>query len=725
MTKTAVFAVVLFLSAGPPASYGQTSPRARTLVTEAVNESKRVTLWGNTRPEATAAHDRGKVPGGFRMDHMYLQLKRSPESEAALTEFISQLHDPGSSSFHHWITAEQFGEQFGLSQDDLAAVTEWLESFGFTVNHVYPNLVIDFSGTAAQIEAAFQTQIHYLSVNGQQHVANMSDPEVPAALASVLGGIASLNNFRPQRMSHPVPSYTISSIYQAVTPADLATVYDFNPAFDAGLTGKRQTIVVLEDSDVYNVNDWGVFRKTFGLARRFRNGSFRQVHPGPGLTGTAGSCADPGANADDAEATLDAEWASAAAPDAAIVLASCANTNANFGAFIAMENMLTNGGPVPSVFSISYGGAEAQQGEGANLYVYSLCELAVAEGASVFVATGDWGAAGSDENATSAVHGIGINGLASTPFNVAMGGTDFADTYFGIPVPGPYWSSRNTPVYGSAQSYIPEIPWNDSCAGALLSGYAGFPAPFGANGFCNSSVGANFITTTAAGGGPSGCATGTPSVSEVVSGTCQGYPKPEWQNVAGNPGDGVRDVPDLSVFAANGLWGHYYVVCYSDIAQGGRSCLGSPSRWSGFGGTSLAAPIMAGIQALINQYTGSNWGNPNPVYYALASSQYGPNGNSACDASQGNSIDPGCIFHDVTLGDMAVNCTGTNNCYLADGQYGVLSTDNNSYQPAYPAAAGWDFATGIGSVDVKNLLISWPRPFSVVGSSAKAVGNPQ
>ncbi len=294
--KTGRFAVALLILSAGHVALGQANPGAGTLLTHAIDAKTRVTLRGNTRPEATAAHDRGKVPSGFRMDHVYMQLKRSPESEAALKNLISQLHDPQSANFHHWLTAEQFGQQFGLAQEDLNAVTQWLDSFGFTINHVYPNLVVDFSGTAAQISAAFQTEIHYLSVSGEQHVANMSDPQIPAALAPVVGGIAALNNFRPHRMSHPVPSYTISADYQAITPADLATIYDFNPVYSSRYTGKGQTIVVLEDTDVYSTNDWNVFRKTFGLARRYRSGSFTQVHPGPGLTGTAGACDSPGVN---------------------------------------------------------------------------------------------------------------------------------------------------------------------------------------------------------------------------------------------------------------------------------------------------------------------------------------------------------------------------------------------------------------------------------------------
>ena len=289
---------------------------------------------------------------------------------------------------------------------------------------------------------------------------------------------------------------------------------------------------------------------------------------------------------------------------------------------------------------------------------------------------------------------------------MAVGGTDFSDTFSNTN--STYWNSTNTPIFGSALSYIPEIPWNDSCAGALLAQYEGF-TPYGPNSLCNDpTLGSLLQTTVAGGGGPSACATGTPSTSSVVSGTCQGWPKPSWQSVLGNPGDGVRDTPDVSLFAADGLWGHFYVFCWSDTKNGGAACGSDPSTWSGAGGTSFASPIMAGIQALVNQKTGSRQGNPNPAYYQLAASEYGPNGSSSCNSSNGNNISAACIFYDMTQGDMAVNCTGNFNCFLDSSASGVLSTSNDTYQAAYGTTAGWDFATGIGTVNAANLVNNWP-----------------
>jgi len=686
------------------AAYGQAARHARAVLREHVNERRLVTLYGNTRPEANAANDRGPVADDFPMDHLFLQLKRSPDQQKALEQFMDELHDPNSPNFHQWLTAQQFGDQFGLAKEDLDTVTTWLQSHGFTVNAVSANLVVDFSGTAGQIREAFHTRIHHLSVNGQPHFANMSNPQIPAALYPAIIGIVSLHNFKPHSLSHAVPSYTISSGAQAVVPADLAKIYDLATAFAAGYSGQGQTIALLEDSNVYSTGDWLVFRKVFGLARNYPQGNLITVHP---QAAGGSTCRDPGLSGDETEAILDAEWASAAAPNATIEIASCATGLSVFGGLIALQNLLNdNTNPPPAIASISFGNSEAFLGEANNAFISSLYQLAVAEGVSIFVASGDQGAASSDtKGGSAATHGLAVNGFASTPYNVAVGGTDFADTYFGTV--NNYWSPTNSPVFGSAVSYIPEIPWNSSCASELLATSNGFSITYGFTGYCNRG---GTRTTLAGGGGPSACATGMPGPSGVVGNTCAGYAKPSWQSIFGNPNDGVRDVPDVSLFAANGSWGHYYVACFSDSSQGGRSCLGTPSTWSGFGGTSIASPIMAGIQTLVNQATQSRWGNPNPVYYQLAAAQYGSGGNSACNSSDGSSGNNACTFNDVTLGDINVDCTGSNSCFSGSipGIYGVLSTSNLSYDPAYRAAIGWDFATGIGSVQAWSLLTNWP-----------------
>jgi subtilase family serine protease len=692
--------------------------RRLPLVKDRIDESVLHTLAGNTRPEANRQNDRGAVADSLPMEHMLLQLRRSPEQEDAARALIDDLHNANSPKFHQWMTAEDFGKAFAPAPEDVQKVTAWLESHGFTVNLVYPSgMTIDFSGTASQVRGAFHTSIHYFAVNGQRHIANVSDPQIPAAFAPVVNGIVSLHDFLPHSMRAVHRNYTYTAggnSIQAVVPADLATIYDLNPLFKSGYTGKGQTIAVIEDTNLFSTADWYTFRSTFGLSTY--GGSLAVVQPAPALGNN--NCANPGiVPGDDGEAILDAEWASASAPAASIVVAACADTYTTFGGFIAMQNLINSPKP-PSIMSISYGECEAENGATSNVAISALYQQAVAEGISVFVSSGDEGAASCDANLPSATHGIGVSAFASTAYNVAVGGTDFSDTFSNTnPM---YWSTNNSSVYGSALSYIPETPWNDSCAGGLLVNLLGYPTASGTDSFCGTSIASQdgFLTVASGSGGPSGCAFGSPYNYGVVGGTCQGYAKPSWQaGVAGLPADGVRDIPDVSLFAANGLWGHYYVVCWTDLANGGAPCLGAPSAWSGAGGTSFSSPILAGIQALVNQKQGSAQGNPNYVYYKLAANEYGAQGSSTCDSSNGPSVaTAGCIFHDVTLGDIVVNCAGTMNCSgFVVNQHGrtfgtpdgTLSLSDGLFTPAYSAAPGWDFATGIGTVDAYNLVMNW------------------
>jgi hypothetical protein len=113
---------------------------------------------------------------------------------------------------------------------------------------------------------------------------------------------------------------------------------------------------------------------------------------------------------------------------------------------------------------------------------------------------------------------------------------------------------------------------------------------------------------------------------------------------------------------------------------------------------------MAGVQALINQNVGKAQGNPNPIYYSLAAKVPG-------------------VFHPIAQGDNDVNCAAPYNCYGYVGTLdygrggrvfgttygGVLSTSNTAFQPAYTAGTAWNFATGLGSVDVNNLVTNWPK----------------
>lgn len=695
----ALAGVVVFAPAGHGQGLANGPSQSGSLITNAVDDGNLVRLAGELRPEANAANDRGAVADDLPLPHMLLQLQRSPAQEQALHQLIDQLHNPAAPNFHHWLTPAEFGARFGVAEQDQQTIASWLQQHGFQVNFTYPNsTLIDFSGTAGEVREAFHTEIHRLSVNGKSHFANMSDPQIPAALAPAIVGIVGLHDFKPQRQYQPRPAYTVGNGEYLVAPADLATIYNTNPLLTSGISGQGQTIAVIEDTDVYSTADWSTFRSTFGLSG-YTSGSLTQIHPAPVSGGN--NCSDPGSNADDGEAILDTEWASAAAPSAAIDLVSCADPGGTGdGLIIALQNLINSASP-PPIISISYGECESQNTDNASYN--AAYQQAVAEGISVFVAAGDWGPAVCDasfDDGVVARDGIAVSGLASTPYNVAVGGTDFGDTYDGQQ--STYWNASNTPTYGSARSYVPEIPWNNSCASTLIAGYvSGNATTYGSTGFCNNRTYTSqypFLLSIVAGsGGPSTL-----------------YGKPGWQaGFAGIQNDGVRDLPDIALFAGNGVWGHYFVFCWSDTANGGASCGGAPSTWSGAGGTSFASPIMAGIQALVDQQNGGKQGNPDPVYYTMAAAEYGASGSSACNSTNGNAVSTSCVFYDITQGDNNVPCAGTNDCYRPSGTYGVLSTSDSSYQKAYGTTTGWDFATGIGSVNATNLVRNWKNILTV------------
>jgi subtilase family serine protease len=670
-----------------------------------IDEAQLVTLVGNTRDEALdRTNDRGSVPDSLPLEHMFLVLRRPADREAAFERHLDQLSDPSSPSYHRWLSAPEIGAVYGPPPADIAAVTRWLEGHGFSVNTVYPSgMVIDFSGDAGQVRETFHTEVHALDVRGQEHIANVSDPRIPAALAPVIEGIVSLHDFRGHQASHGGPGWTLANCGLGssdlipncyfVSPPDVATIYDLNPLFNAREAGTGETIAVAEDSDIYSSNDWTLFRSLFGLSG-YTAGSVAQIHPG--------NCSDPRTNGDDFEATLDVEYASASAPDAAIQVASCASTNTTWGVTIAVENVVNSSSP-PPVLSVSYIWCEASAGTANNKIYYDTWQQAAAEGTSVFVSAGDEGAAACDYGKSKASHGLTVNGLASPQYAVAVGGTDFSDTY--NHQNAVYWSTTNSGTYGSAKSYVPEIPWNSSCASQLIAKYVtGSTLTYGTTGFCNVARGANFISTYAGGGGKSSCAV-------MSGGNCEGYPKPAWQKILGDPRDGVRDLPDISLFSAGPVWGHAYVVCFSDPAHDfGEPCKNFPTGWIYGYGTSFSSPVMAGVQALVDEAKSSREGNPGPVLYQLANSEFGTSGSAACNASRGNKIAKNCIFRDVTLGDMDVPCVPKSaSCYAPSGANGVLSQSTSKFQRAYGSYTGWDFATGLGSIDAANLVAAWPR----------------
>lgn len=695
--------LILLLLAVPFVAISAQKSFVPARITAAIDNSNRLVLRGNTHPLARAAYDRGNMPDNLPMQRMLLVLKRSPEQEAALDTLLASQQDASSPNFHKWLTPEEFGSQFGPADADIEAISRWLTSQGFQVSSVSKGrTVIEFSGDAGVVRNAFHTEIHRFDVNGNENWANASDPQIPAALGPVVAGVSSFNNFPLKPLHHIAGLFSRSNTTgrvlpvtplfsfpgcgptcYAVGPTDFATIYNVSPLWNAGIDGTGQTIAIANDSNI-NIQDVRNFRALFGLPAN---------DPKVILNGS-----DPGPTGDEIEADLDVEWSGAIAKKATIDLVVSAN-GTTAGPFLSSQYIVDNN--LAPVMSVSFGLCELFLGSAQNQQIYQLWQQAAAQGITVMVASGDQGSAGCDtvppdvpssvdpEDAAFAVNGLAVSGVASTPFNVAVGGTDFND--FGTE--SLYWNSTsNSTTQASAKSYIPESTWNDSCSNTLLDsvGFKGTPE---AN--CNNVTAQNqgYLVIGGGGGGRSAC------VSLTASSTCGGgYPKPSWQLGAGL-NDGARDLPDVSLFSGNGLLGSFYIVCgpLQATPQTSTTCdLNAPyTDFIGLGGTSASSPAFAAIMAMVNQKAGARQGNVNPILYSMAVQ---PGASCASGASPSSS----CIFYDVASGTIAMPCLKASaNCSISSSgdTYGLL--------PGYAAATGYDMATGLGSVNAANLVNNW------------------
>jgi hypothetical protein len=693
----------------PIAAWTQT-PTPQSRIVERVNESALVTLRGNTHPLAQPQFDQGAAPPDLPMARMLLVLKRSDAQETALETLLDAQQDRNSPSYHQWLTPDAFGQQFGPSNQDIQAIASWLQSRGFQVAPISRGrTVIEFSGTAAQVQQAFHTEIHKYTINGENHWANANDPQIPGALSPVVEGVASLHNFPKQpanhlggvfsksrttgRVSLLQPGYTLPHACGGITcyfvgPYDFATIYNILPlwsATPAAIDGTGQSIAVLGESNI-NPQDVADFRSLFGLP--------------PNVPNVIVDGADPGlVSGAETEADLDVEWSGAVAKGATISLVIAQPTEATGGVDLAAVRAIEDN--IAPIISESFLQCELFLGAAGNSFQNSIREQAAAQGITFLTASGDQGSSGCDffsGNAPDpATHGLMVNGLATSPYGVAVGGTDFLNfgSAYNQNAPSPYWSQTNDTHQASALGYIPETAWNSSCTNNVFVIFKYGATPEAS---CNNSQAIDWVETIAAGGGKSNCT--SPSGSSCSG----GYGKPSWQSAPGVPADGARDIPDVSLFASSGFMGSAYIVCEADHPQGHGSCgLNAPEYdFLGIGGTSVSTPAFAGIMALVNQFTQSTGqGNANHVLYKLASSA--SQTNASCNASSNPAGN--CIFNDVTNGTIATPCAAHSpDCSLsvASNTYGVLS--------GYSAATGYDLATGLGSVNAYNLVHAWAQP---------------
>ena len=638
------------------------------LARRTLDENDKVLLSGNVHRNARSEHDVGAANADLAMERMILTLRLTAEKQASLERFLAEQQKPTSGNYQHWLTPQEFGERFGPTAADIADATLWLQSKGFTVEEVAKSGVwINFSGTVGKVERAFNTGIRNYKVNGRLYHANAENPSIPRGLADLVGGVVTLHNFPRKTMINGIkalkqnssqPNYTNGSTHY-MSPGDFATIYNVKALYDVGITGAGQSIAIVGRTHPSSAN-WATFRSLMGLPANA---------PQVIVNG-----ADPGDLGEDenVEADLDVEWAGAVAKGATIKFVTSKSTSTTDGVDLSAQYIVNNN--LAPTMSTSFGLCEAQMSPAENLFYKNLWAQATAQGITPFVASGDSGAAGCDVGSDTTGTGKGVNGLASTPYNVAVGGTQLDDGA------GGYWGTTNT-NYASALGYIPEIAWNES--GSVSGG----------DGLWATSGGASSI-----------------------------YSKPSWQVSLGVPEDGKRYIPDVSLAAASNTG---YIV----QSQGALYIVG---------GTSASSPAFAGIMALIVQKTGQRQGNANVRLYQLGAAQYGASGTAVYhDITSGNNTVPGVTGYSCATGydlatglgtvDAAAIVANWATTTASDFAISVTPTSISAIQGAsatttVTTTVSGNFSNAV-SLSVSGLPVGTTASFSSASISAPGSGN--
>jgi hypothetical protein len=590
------FALGLAMPGLATAQTSAVSPR----ITAQIDANKMSVVTGNLHPLARSQNDEGRADASLKLERITMMFRPTAAQQADLDALLAAQQNPTSPSFHQWLTPAQYGDRFGISLGDLNNVSTWLQAQGFTVVETPPSRNwIAFGGTAAQVESAFQTEIHSYAAKGQKFYANSAEPSMPAALAGMVAGFRGLNSYRlqPRAIKKSPASGSVQTDFTSaisgknfLSPGDFATIYDLNPLYNSipPIDGSGQKIVVVGQSNIVSA-DIAAFRTASGLPANVPTVTLVPGSSDPGVLNTTG---------DEQESSIDIEWSGAVAKNATIIFVYSGK-----GTFDAMQYAVSSN--LAPVISNSYGGCEATFAASDIDSLVAMAQQANSQGITIVSAVGDGGATDCDGDLSNypAILGLNVDFPGSLPYVTGVGGTEFNEGN------GAYWKAANgTDVSSSALSYIPEKVWNDSSSANGLS----------------------------AGGG------GASSI----------FGKPSWQTGTGVPADGARDVPDIAVNASSAHDG--YLTCLQFIPQGGTAftsnCLNGTFRYSDtslqpYGGTSFGGPTFAGILALINQKTGSaGQGNVNYILYPLA-------------------VTSPTAFHDITTGDNTSPCViGTENC---------------------------------------------------------------
>jgi len=703
-------------------SYGVTPDR----VSSPLHAGQSVALRGSVPRQALPQFDRGPVEPALRFGYVRLLTVPTASQQKDLNRLLAEQQDRKSPNYHKWLTPEQWADRFGLSPNDVQKITAWLKGQGFSNIHVaHGRNWIMFSGTAAQVQSAFGTEIHRFSVNGEMHVANATLPKIPSALAGIVTSVRGLDDFflkpagQPRvRPNYVGPGYSQTGFTPLIAPGDIATMYDINALYAAGIDGTGQKMAVIGQTDVY-LDDLLDFRTAFALP------PITSANCTTNVSGVITACndplfqylpvlaggTDPGTpvgHADLIRADAAIEWAGAVAKNAQIIYVNApVNVTGGTGGGwdVAWQYAVDNN--LAPVISLSYGNCELFYPS--ITAAETILQQASAQGITFVSASGDEGPAECDFQTTTDPNNLALNGIAVTyPASsaevTAVGGTSIsvADLTTNSST---FWGPTSRSDGGSIlspPSYIPEIAWNDD------GEWATFCTSSSATAFCTnnnitdaqSAQAAPNIGMLASGGGVSNCANQNTNV--CVS----GFPQPTYQShlvITGQPT--VRYVPDVALLASPNFPG--YIFCTNDAALGDTGtvsvCAGgipaalSLSSAPIVGGTSVSTSVFAGMVVLLNQYlagaSSPGLGNINPMLYSLA-------------ATPANAV-----FHPVNSGTNDVYCSGgtpsaqppANQCPFASGTSGVIGFDSS----VFDATTGYNLVTGLGSVNLNNLVAAW------------------
>jgi len=331
-----------------------------------------------------------------------LQLRNRQELQILLRE----MYNPQSPSYHHFLSPQQFVDEFGPTTEQQQQVIDYLQQQGLKITNISSNhLLIDASSTVAQAEATFQVSINTYKLGANVFYANANPPTIPGPLASMITSIGGLDNsVHMHPLSHSVLPQSSNKPHAGqgggYAPADLNAAYDANPLLQSGVQGNNQTVAVFE-LDGYQSSDVSQYFQTYNLG----NPSISNVLV-DGFDGSAGAGA--------IEVELDIEVVAAMAPKAAQIVYMGPNTTQ--GLNDTYNQIVTD--KKAQIATISWGECESQTGNAELQTLDNILSQGSAEGIAMYAASGDSGAY--DCNDTN----LAVDSPAGDPNITGVGGTN-------------------------------------------------------------------------------------------------------------------------------------------------------------------------------------------------------------------------------------------------------------------------------------------------------------